>query len=43
LGGWGEKLDEWQKEERRGFVEGEVKRQMVEGERMVGVPEVKRG
>ena len=43
LGGWGKKVEEWQKEERRGLVETEVKRQMVEGERMCGGPDVKRG
>jgi hypothetical protein len=43
--GWGKKVEveEWQKEERRGLVEAEVKRQMVEGERMCGGPGVKRG
>jgi hypothetical protein len=38
LGGWGKnaEVEEWQKEERRGLVEAEVKRQMVEGESMCG-------
>jgi hypothetical protein len=43
--GWGKnaEVEEWRKEERRGLVEAEVKRQMVEGERMCGGPGVKRG